>query len=85
MEQLEKDWKLMEMMVSFTWHSEKQLDHPLNNSAVSNNTVPIHGFKAFLVKLCFSLFKADSYYRLLFLGNNLAHNLTSTIYKSFDK
>lgn len=46
MEQLEKDWKLMEMMVSSTWHVEKLFGCSLNNSLVSNNTVKIHRFVA---------------------------------------
>lgn len=46
MEQLEKDWKLMEMMVSYTGHVEKLVGRSLNNSSVSSKTIIIHRFKA---------------------------------------
>ncbi|CAG05424.1 unnamed protein product, partial [Tetraodon nigroviridis] len=66
MEQLEKDWKLMEMMVSFTWHVKKLFGRSLYNSSVSNNTVItiIQRFKAFFLagnSISFFSFKADSY------------------------
>lgn len=85
MEQLEKDWKLMEMMVSFTWHVEKLVDRSLNNSSVSNNTVIIHRFKAFFSagnSICFSSFKTDSYYCLFCIISWYYFSTQSHIHKS---